>query len=331
MTDTNLREMSIEQLYSNRKLLDQLVRAVATTENVGYVQAYDRISQGVVDDGLMPSAPVARMLEAAGVRVPEVEQHVKVLDAADGSVQRVYEEAKPKQLDTDDFGRIRVGKKLAKKLDADGRLTDKATFEKRLKRVRLVAPQYAGDAGRRAFEQEDELNLRSGIDVVKTLEATVAERVATAQADQTRRELDQGIAEQVEQRRALKLLDGEQSELDGRRQKLEQQPAAGGRALRLLDAPSAGKKATDMNARIRERMRRLGLPEIDYVICLEAEQRGDPMPPEPAAQPAAAPFGVHPEHHDLNARIVKYLDDNNLPDSAYTDTVEGFYSGRIVL
>jgi len=41
------------------------------------------------------------------------------------------------------------------------------------------------------------------------------------------------------------------------------------------------KDRRNLDKRVRKRTRRLGLTERDYVVALEAEARGDPMPSKP--------------------------------------------------
>ena len=324
---TDPLNIPLSQLRDDMSRRNAIIEQVQLAQGVSYPTALERWEGAVAE--LRGGGTVRTALQDLGVDVEPVDRRLKYLDQADAAVGKVYEDIRLDD-DVDELGRAKISDRLEKLLDADNRLTGEAgrvETEKRLKRMRNLDQGYAGDVGRKRFVEEDAAWLAAGCDLVKTTKRAVKRLELDQQASELRRETDADYVERVELEAEVKLLDGQIDELEAKRRKRLDQPAGDG--PRMLDA--SGQARDDIGARVRERMRRLGLPESDYVICLEAEQRGDPMPPEPAAQPAAAPFGVHPAHHDLNARIVKYLDDNNLPDSAYTDTVEGFYSGRIVL
>ena len=66
---------------------------------------------------------------------------------------------------------------------------------------------YVGQSGRAGWEEEDQLHLASGIDLLKTMRRARKAAAAPAQADQLRRELDAQIAADVSHRAALKLLE----------------------------------------------------------------------------------------------------------------------------
>ena len=97
---TDLQALSLGELQANRKLLDQVVRSIATSEGLGYVQAYDRFAQGMVDAELGVRRRLRRRWRRLGVRVPEVEQHVRLLGPGGQSGRSEYQEAQPKQLET---------------------------------------------------------------------------------------------------------------------------------------------------------------------------------------------------------------------------------------
>ena len=73
------------------------------------------------------------------------------------------------------------------------------------------------------------------------------------------------------------------------------------------------------------------MPRTDYVLALEAEARGDKMPPDPAA-PGKVPDAPSNANADLNTAIRQYMLDNNLSDDKYVPIVENYFTtGRIEL
>lgn len=357
----NLLDTPLSDLHASRPLLDRVLQGIALDQSVSYADAYDRLCN-VGATSVLPKPTLGGALEALGVDVSAVERNVKLLDQRDQTVEGTYDGARAERLETDPFGRVLLSQSYSKRpksLDADGRLMDTAEFEKRLRRARKLDGRYAGDAGREAFKLADEAHLAGGVDLVKTMELAAEDIAAGAKAATVRRQLDHGIAAQADKHAELKLLDGQLDELQERRAKLEERPAAGEAALRMLDQtglrPKAkkGKKklsideaidlerralpgqlskgARKMDKRARKRMRRLGLSEHEYVKALEAEVRGEPMPPKPTLAAPETPPGVDGDSHDLHRRIRKFLLDNDLPESEYASVVERVYSGQVEL
>jgi hypothetical protein len=348
---TDLLDISLRDLFApdpdHRRLLHQVVESVQLDQGISYMDALERVheaSEGAHNDGKPTLRGALEWIRADGSAVVE---HVKLLDQRDAAVGRAHKNATSKQskLKRDPFGRVRLDqsyKKRPKSLDADGRLMDPAEFEDRLSRARKVDPRYAGDQGRAAFRFDDSAHLAGHVDLVRTLELAVEEQAAGAKAGEVARLLDQEVAAAADKRRELKLLDGQIDELQSQRDKLEPQADAAGQRLRMLDQATASKpkkkkqlteierRQEKLGKRVRKRMRRLGLPERDYVVALEAEIRGDPMPPKTPKAPDA-PHGVLPGSHDLHQRIEQYMLDNELPKSAYPKVLEQVVTGQVRL
>jgi hypothetical protein len=346
----DLLDISLRDLFApdpdSRHLLHQVVEAVQLDQSIPYMDALERVheaSEGAHKDGKPTLRGALEWIRADGGAVVE---HVKLLDQRDAAVGRAHKNAtaKGRKLERDPFGRVLLGQSYSKKpksLDADGRLMDQAEFEKRLKRARKLDPRYASDQGRAAFKFDDEAHLLGGVDLVKTLELAAEEHTASAKAGDVARLLDEDIAAAADKRRELKLLDGQIDELQSQRDKLEPQADAAGQRLRMLDQGTTSKpkkkprteverRQRKLEKRVHKRMRRLGLPERDYIKALEAEVRGDPMPPKTPKAPDAPP-GVLPGSHDLHQRIEQYMLDNELPKSAYPKVLEQHMAGQVRL
>jgi hypothetical protein len=302
---------------ANRRLLAHTIEAVQLDSGLSYPAALDRVYDAAEAAHNAGQPTLAGLLQHALGDAEGMGESLKLLEARDATVVREHTSKAPKQLDRDPFGRVLLSqsyKGRPKSLDADGRLTDPAEFEKRLTRARRLDASYADELGRRRFQADDDAYLRGGVDMLKTLELDSKARAADARAGQTARELDAEVAAEGERRRGLRQLDREIADLQGKRRELAT-PA--GEGLKLLDQgggeKSKGRQLTSqerlqerLDRRVRKRLRRLGRPESDYVFALEAEVRGDPMPPKQPKQPEApeVPSGVHPGSHALHRRIV---------------------------
>jgi hypothetical protein len=99
----------------------------------------------------------------------------------------------------------------------------------------------------------------------------------------------------------------------------------------LPEAVAHGRELAEQNADLRRQVAQLAshFAEV-YVVALEAEVRGDPMPPRTAKAPDTPP-GVHPGSHDLNQRIQKYMLDRDLPQRDYQRVLEEVMTGVVIL
>jgi hypothetical protein len=71
-----------------------------------------------------------------------------------------------------------------------------------------------------------------------------------------------------------------------------------------------------MDGRVRERLGRLDRPAQDYVVALEQEVAGEPMPPEPAATPADMP-PIIAERRLLDQRVRERMREIGARESDY--------------
>ncbi len=205
-------------------------------------------------------------------------------------------------------------------------LTDPAEFERRLARIRKAsAGAWEGDEGRKRFRDADRSHAEAGLDLVRTEERPRQLSQAQAHADEVARTLDQAITADASRQAKLRMLDLEIAKLQGRRDEVQ---ATTGRSssVRMLEQSAspepASSGAEELDQRVRERLRLLGKPENHYVIALEAEVRGDPMPTAETPPEPAVPPGVHPEHHLLDRRARARMKELGRPDSEYPRTLD---------
>jgi len=348
----DILDTSLRVVVQDRPALARLLRAVQLDQgDISWIGAYDGWQEGVAAARTSRTPTVRTALTAAACDPEYVSQVVHLLERRDQAASAAYAKAAgPIMLEAVDPAR---GMVLLDQGDqsADGEpatdpiayaakaLVDPVEQETRYLRVRKLTGSYEGPDGRKRFLDDDRVHLTAGLDLVRSIEREREEGAARAAADQVARQLDQAIAEAGKERGKLKQLEADIAKLGdpavrevaGDQLRLRM-GTTNEPPLRLLDQLANGEPAAEpagppgvdeMDARVRERLRRLGRPERDYVIALEQEGRGEPMPPAPESAPPDTPRGVDPGSHELDRRVrdrMRKLDRN--PESDYIRTLD---------
>jgi hypothetical protein len=183
---------------------------------------------------------------------------------------------------------------------------------------------------------------------VASAERPYQQAAAEARVGQVAKELDAAISDADGQRR--RLLDAE-AKLDAVENAAAREAAVSKlheqmdetveMPLRMLERPEeAGRRLLDgkppkakdttglppdaakMDRGVRKRLERLGRPASDYAIMLEAEVRGDPMPPKPRQEPAPASPGFFSGNLPVHAAVLKRMRELQAPESEYPRILE---------
>jgi hypothetical protein len=345
-----------EGFAENRWLLDAAVQSVAKAEGLDYVQAHERLMDAAqsVRDQIGGPKTLRAAVAWATTDPAHAEMTVRLLDASgaalDAATRKATKKLRAEKLDA--HGRVLADGTV--RLDADGSPMSRKVREKRLEKARALDARYQGDEGRRLFESDDTAHFSAGVDLLRILSRPIREAKAQARVDGVARVLDRLIDEAGADRQRLLDAESKVAQIADRhsaaalRDALVAQRDEAPEVLRMLEQPKAagrrlldqqkpkkkgdGKQAGGMEARVRERMRRLDMPERDFVIALEQEVAGEKMPPLPAEPDRhERTRGLAPDSVQLDQRIRAHLAANDLPDSEYVKVLDQYLNGGLGL
>jgi hypothetical protein len=346
---TSPLDLTLREVFTDRKLLGRVVRSVQLDAGGSYVDALERLHQGADDARQNGTNTLRAALERARADVAYVETSLKILERRDAAVAGAYERAAGAMMleQIDDQGLVlldHAGSEQATGTaeavaDVGRILTDPAEFERRYARMRRLTGAFDGPDGREQFRQLDRDYATAGKDIVRTEERRVELRAAEAKAAQAARQLDQAMASAADKRSALKALEAEVAKLPDAVSEADKQQAlsnvraeaqrAAEEPLRMLDQmPTARVSRVESSSSDEERLDRLRLTQspAQFARTLEAYIAGEPLadlPVDPAEQPREVPAGVHAGSHGLHQRVldrIRELDRN--PDRDYARTLD---------
>lgn len=357
--DTNLRD-----LFSNRKLLDRVIRGIALDTGATYVDSLDLLHRSCDSVyGNRGASPTLRAaLERANTDVDHVEASVKLLERRDQAVNAVFEREAGATLLTeheDPHGRVLLDQgqlppKQAPNAPVDTRpRVDGARYQeimnlplhsaRQFAAARLSA-RYDGREGPENWRRDDHEAAGGGVDLLRTLQRPAELRAARAQADRVGAMLDQAISTASGKRAKLKTLEAELAKLgpvdgvsfDSAREQVRQQAATAGTAepLKMLDnldrIGEAETRLLDQDEHQRRQLdqqlehARRTQTPGDFLKTIEAVMRGEPVPEPPAPK---EPPGVHPGSHDLHTRVLARMRELDAPESDYPTILESIMKG----
>ncbi len=318
----------IRDFFEDSSAVNRLVRAMQLDQGASFVDSLDAVHDAADRAVNWGKPTLASLLESAG-DADYLSEALTLLERRDQAVERALRDATGTTPAMTPDGMVR----LDASADIGALLHDPRERERRLRRARGVDGSYAGDDGRELFEAEDRRYLDADLDLVASLQARAGVRSAQQQAQVVARQLDSAIADAGRERHRLKQLDAKFSKLDApgvkaaretaRDQIREQAHETLVPALKLLDQlegkdqpsePDGGLRQLDTSSRtdevdaeVRERMRRLGRPDTGPWRSVTLEEVWDrkPMPPDKpqAVKPDAAPAGVHADSHAVDQRV----------------------------
>lgn len=341
--DTNLGA-----LFNDRPLLARVTRAIQLDRGLDWPDAMSHLHAGV-DFAFAHGKPTLRgALEWASDDPEYMAESLTLLERRDAAVAKAYERAsEPIMLDRDPRGMVLLdqggdaagGTGATATVDIGAALTDPAERERRLARARKLDGSYSGDEGRKRFDFEDRVQLESGKDLVRTLEANAAERAAQHEAQQVAAQLDRTLVASSDKRAKLKTLERQIKQLKGpaasaREAGLEQVQsqlkAAAQEPLRMLDQFSAVNVIADSRGErrqagaprwedVQQRLKLLDRDQSMFLPTLKEMLAGEPAP-EPTAP--ETPPGVHPGSYQLDQRIRERMKELDAPESDYPQIYE---------
>jgi hypothetical protein len=345
-------DMPIGEVFADRPVLARLVRAIQLDSGGSWLDAMDAFHKGS-DFARGTATPTVRTaLEWAQADPEFVEEALTLLERRYGAVDAAYRQAAaPLMLEqVDRQGLVLLDAAVQPPLlphrqtvprvpvaDAAKAIADPVERERRFLRGRQMSPRYQGAEGRKMFDADDLLHLRSGRDIVRTFERGLEQANARAKAREVGRRLDKAIADAGRDRQRLKALEGEIGKLgntaarDAARSEINTQLKATTHVpLKMLDAveteadrpvalDASPADGTPSDQKRLEQLRRTQTPSA-FLKTLEAYVATGALPDTDAAAPAVPP-GVHPGSHTMAKRVRERLKLLDRPDSAYQQTL----------